>query len=58
MVHTRNDPHAPNAPLALDAIVQHARRGGLDGAPVAIDASVGNVTGGICIEKEGHACGA
>ena len=57
-VHTGKDPHAADAPLAPDAIVQHARRGGLDGAPVAIGAGVWNVAGGVCVEEEGHACGA
>lgn len=57
-VCTRNDPDASNALLAADAILQHARRGGLDAAPVRVDAGGGDLAVGVGVEEEGQACGA
>lgn len=54
---TGDDPHAANAPLAADAILQHASRGGLDETPVRIDAGSGDLAGCVGVEEEGDACG-
>lgn len=56
-VHTGNNPHATNPLLAFDAILQHARRGGLDGAPVTVHAGDGHLAGCVGVEEDGYACG-
>lgn len=55
---TRNDPHASNALLASNTILQHARRGGLDNAPVRVDAGDSDLACRVGVEEEGEACGA
>ena len=55
---TRNDPHASHALLASDAVLQHARRGGLDAAPVRGDAGDGDLPCRVGVKEEGDARGA
>ena len=57
-IFTRNDPHASNPLPASDTILQHARGGGLDAAPVRVDAGDGDYACGVGVEEEGDACGA
>lgn len=42
----------------LDAVLEDARGGGVDDAPVAVDGGAGDGAGGVGVEEEGEAGGA
>lgn len=42
----------------MDAVLEDARGGGVDDAPVAVDGGAGDGAGGVGVEEEGEAGGA